>query len=347
MRAGTAAVVLLAIAQNTTPVDTRLAPSAVVASDGTGDFTTIQAAIDAVPQDTRADRRWIILVRPGTYRERVYIQREKRFVHLVGVDPARVTITYDLDASKPGPDGRPIGTFRTPTVVVDADDFTAENLTFENASGPVGQAVAVRLDGDRSTFRNCRFVGWQDTLLLNRGRHYFERSLIAGHVDFVFGGATAFFDRCRLHCWRNGYITAASTPIESRYGFVFSNSRITGEPGVLTYLGRPWRDFGAVTWIETDMSDVVRREGWHNWDRVERERTARFSEYGSRGPGANPSARVPWARPMDVAGARAATVRSVLGGADGWDPRQGPSHIFGANVVADPLPAAPSARSPR
>jgi pectinesterase len=320
-------------------------PNAVVAPDGSGDFTTIQAAIDAVPQNTRADRRWVILLRPGTYRERVYIQREKRFLSLVGVDPARVVITYDLDATKPGPDGKPIGTFRTATVDVDADDFTAENVTFENAAGPVGQAVALRLDGDRSTFRNCRVLGWQDSLLLNRGRHYFERSLIAGHVDFVFGGATAYFDRCRLHCWRSGYITAASTPKEVPYGFVFANARITGAPGVATYLGRPWRDFASVIWIDTDMSEVVRREGWHNWDRPERERTARFREFGSRGPGASPSARAPWTRLLSRAEASAASVTRVLAGSDGWDPRKAPSHASPVDATEDPFPV-PGAAAP-
>ena len=220
----------------------------------------------------------------------------------------------------PGEDGRPIGTFRTPTVTIDADDFTAENLTFENSAGPVGQALALRVDGDRVVFRRSRFLGWQDTIFLNRGRQYFEDCYIAGHVDFIFGGATAYFERCHLHGLRNGYITAASTPPEQRHGFVFANGRITGEPDVRTYLGRPWRDFAHVAFINTTMSEVVRPEGWHNWDRPEREKTARYEEFGNTGPGATSRQRVRWARPITDTEAQTLSAAAVLRGADGWNP---------------------------
>ena len=166
---------------------------ATVAADGTGDFRTVQEAINAAPQSTSADRPWTIRIKPGVYKERLYLQREKRFLRLVGEDAATTVLTYDLHAKVIGADGKEIGTFRTPTVQIDADDFTAENLTFENSSGPVGQALAVRLDGDRHVFRRCRFLGWQDTLLTNRGRHYFEECFIAGHVDFIFGAGTDWF----------------------------------------------------------------------------------------------------------------------------------------------------------
>ena len=296
------------------------APNAIVATDGSGTYKTVQEAIDAVPQNTSASNRWTIFIKAGTYRERVYVQREKRFVTLVGEDATRTIITYHLNATMPGEDGKPIGTFRTPTVTIDADDFTADNLTFENSAGPVGQALALRVDGDRIVFRRSRFLGWQDTIFLNRGRQYFEDCYIAGHVDFIFGGATTFFERCHLHCLRNGYITAASTPREQRYGFVFANGRITGEADVRTYLGRPWRDFAQVTFIDTRMSDVVRPEGWHNWDRPEREKTSRYSESGSTGSGSGPG-RVSWARTLTPAEAKALSARSVLGGADDWKPQ--------------------------
>ncbi len=296
------------------------AANAIVAADGSGNYKTVQEAIDAVPQNTSASNRWTIFVKAGTYRERVYVQREKRFVRLVGEDAARTVITFDLNATMPGPDGKPIGTFRTPTMTIDADDFTAENLTLENSAGPVGQALALRVDGDRVVFRNSRFIGWQDTIFLNRGRQYFEDSYITGHVDFIFGGATAYFERCHLHCRRNGYITAASTPPEQRYGFVFADGRITGDENVRTYLGRPWRDFAQVTFLNTDMSDVVRPEGWHNWDRPEREHTARYQESGSRGAGAASRGRASWAKTLTSADANALSVASVLRGADGWNP---------------------------
>jgi pectinesterase len=316
--------------------------NAIVAVDGSGDYRTVQEAINAVPQNTSAGNRWIIFIKAGTYRELIYVQREKRFVTLVGEDPARTVLTYNLNANMMGVDGKPIGTFRTPSTVIDADDFTAENLTFENSAGPVGQALALRVDGDRVVFRNCRFLGWQDTIFLNRGRQYFEDSLIAGHVDFIFGGATAFFERCRLHCWRNGYITAASTPADERYGFVFANGRITGASAeVKTYLGRPWRDFAQVTFIDMEMSDVVRPEGWHNWDRPEREKTTRYSEYATTGPGANPRARVSWAKGLSAEDAKRISITSVLRGADGWDPRRVPAQPSGVKVINLPVPQPP------
>ena len=316
--------------------------NAVVAADGSGDYRTVQEAINAVPQNTSASNRWIIFIKAGTYRELIYVQREKRFVTLVGDDPVRTVLTYHLNANMIGVDGKPIGTFRTPSTVIDADDFTAENLSFENSAGPVGQALALRVDGDRVVFRNCRVLGWQDTIFLNRGRQYFEDSLIAGHVDFIFGGATAFFERCHLHCWRNGYITAASTPPSERYGFVFAHGRVTGASAdVKTYLGRPWRDFAQVTFIDMEMSDVVRPEGWHNWDRPEREKTARYSEYAATGPGANPRARVSWAKRISAEDATSISITSVLSGADGWDPRRVPTHPSSVKVINLPVPQPP------
>jgi pectinesterase len=139
-------------------------------------------------------------------------------------------------------------------------------------------------------------------------------------VDFIFGGATAWFERCRIHCRRDGYITAASTPEAAPYGFVFSRCRLTGEPGVKTYLGRPWRAYSAVTFVDTDMSEVVRPEGWDNWKLPEREKTSRYREYGSTGAGGRPGARVPWSRPLTAAEVKALTVAAVLGGTDGWNP---------------------------
>ncbi|MGH9801337.1 MAG: pectinesterase family protein, partial [Blastocatellia bacterium] len=227
-----------------------------------------------------------------------------------------------------GLEGKPIGTFRTPTAQIDGDGFSAENITFENSAGPVGQALALRVDGDRVSFKNCRFLGWQDTILLNRGRQYFENCYITGHVDFIFGAATTFFEGCHIHVLRDGYITAASTPENQPYGFVFANGKITGEPNVKTYLGRPWRGFAQTVFINTEMSEVVRPEGWHNWTGPEREKTARYSESGSTGAGASPAARVAWARKLNTAEAQAITREKVLGD---WNPK--------AQIKAEVAPA--------
>jgi len=294
-----------------------------VSGDGSAQFKTVHEAIMSVPSGTPASPV-VIHIKPGIYRELIYIQREKRFFRLVGEDPEKTILSFNLHANIPGPDGKPIGTFRTPQTVIDADDVTVENITFENSAGPVGQALAIRIDGDRIVFRNCRFLGWQDTIFANRGRQYFEDCYIAGHVDFIFGGATAFFERCHIHCLGNGYITAASTQNYQPYGFIFSHCRITAaSPDLKTYLGRPWRDYSSAIFLNTEMSEVVRPAGWHNWDKPEREKTSRYAEFNSTGPGANPQQRVKWARGLTASEARAITVAKVLGGSDRWNPTAG------------------------
>jgi pectinesterase len=296
-------------------------PDAVVALDGSGQFTSLQEAISAAPMRTDpAAPRWVILVKPGTYRERIYVQRERGHMLVHGEDAAKTVITFDLNATLPGPDGKPIGTFRTPTVQIDGDGMIWENVTIANSAGTVGQAVALRADGDRLVFRHCGFLGWQDTMLLNRGRDYFDDCRIEGHVDFIFGAATAFFDHCRIHCRSDGYITAASTPKGQRYGFVFADCAITAAAGVKTYLGRPWRDFAQTVFLRTALSAAVRPEGWHNWDKSGAEKTAFYAEFESTGPGANPAARVAWSHPLDADQAAPLTPSGVLAGDDGWNP---------------------------
>jgi pectinesterase len=296
-------------------------PDAVVALDGSGQFTSLQEAISAAPLRTDpAAPRWVIRVKPGTYRERIYVQRERGHLLIQGEDAATTLITFNLDATLRGPDEKPIGTFRTPTVQIDGDGMIWENVTIANAAGPVGQAIALRTDGDRLVFRHCAFLGWQDTMLLNRGRVYFEDCRIEGDVDFIFGGATAYFDRCRLHCRRDGYVTAASTPKGQRHGFVFADGTLTAAAGVKTYLGRPWRDFAQTVFLRTALSAAVRPEGWHNWDKSGAERTAVYAEFASTGPGANPAARVAWSRQLDADQAAPFTPSGVLAGDDGWNP---------------------------
>lgn len=299
------------------------APDAIVATDGTGQYASLQEAISRAPMRTgRNDAHWVIFVKPGSYKELVYVQRERGRIIVRGEDAATTIVTYGLFAQMPGPDGKPIGTFRTPTVQIDGDDMIWENITFANSAGPVGQALALRADGDRLVFRRCRFLGWQDTILVNRGRQYFADCYIEGHVDFIFGAATAFFDRCHIHCLRNGYITAASTPQGAAYGFVFADCRITGADDAKTYLGRPWRSYARTLFLRTEMSAVVRPEGWHNWDKTEAEQTTFYAESGSTGPGAGSSARVPWEKTLTAEQAAALKPRSVLGGADNWNPLQ-------------------------
>jgi pectinesterase len=290
-----------------------------VSPDGSGDYKSVQEAINAAPQiSARPAAPFVIHVKPGTYEELVYVQREKRFICVVGEDPATTTVRHGLYAGMKGPDGKDIGTFRTPTVQVDADDFTVANLTIANSAGPKGQALALRADGDRIAFSNCHFTGWQDTIFLNRGGQYFKDCRIAGATDFIFGGATAYFDHCTIEVLGNGYVTAASTPDFQPHGFVFDHCRITSDkPNLRTYLGRPWRGCSATTFLNSEMAAIIRPEGWHNWNQPDREKTARYAEYHNTGPGADPARRVPWARQLTDDEAAQFSREKVLGD---WDP---------------------------
>lgn len=294
-----------------------------VAADGSAPFKSVQQAIMAVPSGSR-ENPVVIHLAPGVYQELIYLQREKRFFRLLGQDPINTVLSYHLYAGITNAEGKPIGTFRTPSTTIDADDFAAENLTFENAAGPVGQALAIRVDGDRASFRHCRFLGWQDTMLLNRGRQYFTNCYVCGHVDFIFGSATAWFEACEIHALRDGYLTAASTPADMPFGLVFSHCQVTGEPGVKTVLGRPWRDYASTVYLHCELSAAVRPEGWNDWSKPAAHATARYAEFDSTGPGANPARRASWAKQLTAAEAGAITVEKVLGGADDWDPRPMP-----------------------
>jgi pectinesterase len=281
-----------------------------------GRYQTVQAAVDVAAPHS------VIHIQPGVYKERVVVPYAKPFLTFRGDDPGTTVITNNSHAGLPGPKG-PINTFATQTVFIQANDFTAENLTFENSAGNRGQAVALTIMGDRGIFRNCRFLGYQDTLLPQAGRQYFDRCYIAGAVDFIFGGSAAWFDRCTIHVTAKGFITAANTTKDQRYGYVFDHAKIDGEPDVKTLLGRPWRPWSATVFLNTGMSDAILPAGWNNWNDPAREKTVRYAEYGSTGPGGGSSERVPWARQLTAAEAAEFTVEKVLGGLDGWNPKTG------------------------
>jgi pectinesterase len=293
-------------------------PDAVVAADGSGNFKTVQEAVNAAPADKT--RPFLIHIKPGTYKEKLTVPKEKGPITFLGEDAATTILTFDDHARTLGADGKEIGTSRSASILVQADDFAAENITFANSAGPVAQAVAMNVWSDRGVFRRCRFLGWQDTLLVNRNRQYFEDCYIEGHVDFIFGASAAWFERCRIHCRGSGYITAASTPQEQPFGYVFSHCRITAEPGIQVYLGRPWRPYASVTFLHTEMPAEIRPEGWENWRNPENEKTARYAEYRSAGPGASPEARAPWSRQLTEAEAKAITREKALGGWEGRHP---------------------------
>lgn len=264
-----------------------------VSRDGKGDFTTIQAAINA--SKAYPDQRVVLYVKNGIYKEKIVVPACNTQLSIIGESVENTIITFDDYFNKINR-GRN-STFYTYTMLVLADDFRMENVTVENTAGTVGQAIALYLEGDRSFIRNCRILGNQDTLLASGhfSRQCFRDSFIEGTTDFIFGEATCLFENCTIHCKANSFITAASTPDGKPFGFVFKNCKITAAAGVdKVFLGRPWRGFAKVAYLDCEMGSFIRSEGWDNWSKTENEKTARFAEYNNTGKGASVSGRVLW-----------------------------------------------------
>lgn len=298
-------------------------PTLIVAQDGSGDHTSIQEAVDAIRVYMEPHT---IYIRNGVYEEAVTVPENKPYITFKGESVEETILTYNLYAEMKLPDGKKLGTFGTPTLNVAADLFTAENLTIRNSAGygpKVGQAVAVTLSGDRIVFKNCRLLANQDTLYTSRGRHYFENCYIEGHVDFIFGAATVVFESCEIATLRNGFVVAPSTPEDTEFGYVFFNCRLTGpaEPETV-FLGRPWRPYGHTVYVNTWMGPHIKAEGWDNWSSVENEKTSRFAEYGSTGPGAPAGKRVGWGRILTEDEVSKLTLERIFAGTKAWVPAQ-------------------------
>jgi pectinesterase len=291
----------------------------VVAADGSGDYRTVQAAFDAVPAGN-AD--WLtIVVKPGTYKEKLTLAAEKTHVRLVGEDAARTILTFDNYNQRIDPTtGKNFGTTGSASVHLYANDFAAENITFANSAGPVGQAVAAWVAGDRSSFRHCRFLGFQDTLYTFGfgSRQLYEDCYIEGTVDFILGSSTAWFENCQLMGKTGGFFTAASTPDTTRYGYVFHHCRVGGPASAGSfYLGRPWRPYAKTVFLECELTAIVRPEGWDEWGKESNKQTTYYAEYKSHGPGASPRTRAPWTHQLTKSEAKVYTQAAVL---RGWQP---------------------------
>ena len=272
----------------------------VVSPDGKSNFTSVQAAFDAVPKNNK--RPVTILVKAGVYKEKLYLDSTKQHVTLSGEDKYTTILTYDDHTGKISPQGDTINTYTSHSFLEAADNFTATNITFENSAGfTAGQAVAVRILGDKALFQNCRFLGNQDVLFPSKPftRQYFERCYIEGTTDFIFGPSTAWFEGCHIHSKKNSHVTAASTPKETAIGYVFNDCILTGDTSLhAVSLGRPWRPYASVTYINCWIGSHILPEGWNNWKNPANEASTRYAEYNSRGPGANAASRVKWARQL-------------------------------------------------
>ena len=283
-----------------------------VAKDGSGDYSSIQEAIN----NTKAfpDKRITIYVKNGIYHEKVKVYSWNNMVTLRGENRDSTIITYD-DYFNKIDKGRN-STFMTPTLLVQGNDFIMENLTIENTAGPVGQAVALAIEADRCVVRKCNIKGNQDTLYTagEGDRQYFYKCYIEGTTDFIFGEATVVFDKCEIHSKADSYITAASTPENIEFGYVFMDCSITADRGVSkVYLGRPWRPYAKTVFIHCNLGDFIRPEGWHNWSKPDAEKTSLYAEYQNNGDGDHPDKRVSWSHQLSKSEAEKYTVENILG----------------------------------
>ncbi|SIN83060.1 pectinesterase [Epilithonimonas zeae] len=300
-----------------------------VSKDGREDFKTIQEAVNAV--EDRFESKTKIIIKKGIYREKITIPATKGAIYFQGESLAETIIVNDDFASKKNAEGKEMGTTGSSTIFIFSDNFSAKNITFQNDAGKVGQAVAVLITGDRAIFENCRFIGFQDTLYLKGEqdvptpkreiRHYFKNCYIEGTTDFIFGAATAVFKDCTIYAKESAtYLTAASTPENTKYGFVFIDCKIKGEAKPESvYLGRPWRPFAKTVFINIDISNVIKPEGWHNWKKPEAEKTTFYAEFNSKGVGANSEKRVAWSHQLTKEQSKEYSIKNILSGKDNWN----------------------------
>ena len=290
-----------------------------VSKDGKGDFTTVQSALNSIPSGSK--EKYLINIAAGLYREVVIVDATKNFVSFIGAGNDKTIISFDNHAGTKLSNGDSLNTWTCASVFIYGNDFHAEKIGFENNAGfTAGQAVALRVEGNRASFVNCRMTGNQDVLFLSGSgvKHYFQDCYIEGTTDFIFGAATAVFERCHIHSKKNSHVTAASTNSIIPYGFVFFNCRLTADSSInRVSLGRPWSPAASVTYINCWMDKHIVPEGWNNWKNPANESTARYAEFGSTGPGSNPLMRAKWSKQLTEAEAKQFTLNNIFGQ---WQP---------------------------
>lgn len=290
-----------------------------VAADGSGNYKTVQEAFNAIPLNNKT--KITVFIKSGIYKEKLLLDSSKNFVTVIGENKFNTILTYDDHTGKRSPKGDIINTRTSCSFKMVADDFTAENLTFQNDAGfSAGQAVAVESDGDKAIFRNCRFLGFQDVLFTNsdKSRQYYENCYIEGTTDFIFGSATVWFEKCHIHSKKDSHVTAASTPQGNKFGYIFNECVLTGDTSVRNAsLGRPWRPYASVTYIHCFIGEHIRQEGWSNWNNTENYKTTRYAEYKNYGASADPSKRVPWSKQLSDEEMKNYTIKNIFGN---WNP---------------------------
>ena len=294
----------------------------VVAQDGSGNFKTVQEALDAVPAGNRKEQ--VIVIKNGFYKEKLLLVAQKNFVTLIGEDKFKTILAYD---DHPGVISAKVGAINTHnsySFQINADNFSAKNITFRNDAGfTAGQAVALDVRGDKAIFLNCRILGNQDILLVDgeESRQYYKNCYIEGTTDFIFGSATVWFEQCHIHSKKNSHVTAASTAQSHPFGFVFYDCKLTGDSALhKVSLGRPWQPYSNVSYIYCYIDSHIIPGGWANWNNTEKFKTARYSEYKNYGPGADTSSRVSWAKQLSDEEVNAISIQQVF---PGWNPLAG------------------------
>lgn len=293
----------------------------VVAQDGSGNYTTVQKAFDAVPLNNK--KPIVIFVKKGIYKEKLHLDSSRNIVTLIGEDKFNTVLTFDDHTGKISSSGKTINTRTSWSFLIKADDFTAKNISFQNDAGfTAGQAVAVEADGDRIAFFNCRFVGNQDVLFTNNdnSRQYYKNCYIEGTTDFIFGSSTVWFEQCHIHSKKNSHVTAASTPKEHPFGYVFYDCVLTGDSTLHNVsLGRPWRPYANVVYMRCYIGQHIKPEGWSNWNQTDNYKTTRYAEYKNYGPGASTSQRVNWSRQLSDEEVKQYTLKKMFGN---WNPEK-------------------------
>lgn len=294
----------------------------IVARDGTGEFRNVNDAVEVC----RAfmDYHKVIFVKKGTYKEKVIIPSWLDNIEIVGEDVESTIITFDDHANiRLAGTEQGMGTFRTYTMKIEGNGIVLKNITIENNSARLGQAVALHTEGDRLQFIGCRFLGHQDTVYTGKAgtRLYFLNCYIEGTTDFIFGPSTAWFEGCTIKSKANSYVTAASTPKDVEYGYIFNRCRLIADEGVeKVYLGRPWRPYAHTLFMNCELGKHIVPAGWHNWGNEANEKTARYQEYNNSGAGADKGQRTTWSHQLTAKEAKAITLERVFSITSTWMP---------------------------
>ncbi|KAJ4970454.1 hypothetical protein NE237_003553 [Protea cynaroides] len=296
------------------PPSTETTSVICVDQNGCCNFTTVQAAVNAV--DAFSQKMTIIWINTGTYVEKVIVPENKTNLTFQGQGLQSTIISWNDR-------GDVVGTYLTGSVEVYSNNFIAKNISFMNGAGPGTQAVAIRISGDKAAFWGCGFLGNQDTLLDDEGRHYFKDCFIQGTVDFIFGGATSLYENCELNSIANATagccdaaITANGREKNDTTGFAFVNCNITGTGRI--NLGRAWRPFARVVFSFTTISNIIVPEGWNDMGHPERQETVFFGEYQNSGDGAyNRTKRVSYSRNLTDTEAAPFLTKAFING-DQW-----------------------------